>query len=108
MPMTTTTRGISCAVFLWLLLSTAVAGTVSTNSWRPYRSPHTLVTTGMSKIEVGAKAGSPERSQVVALGTDGSPTESVWSYVRKGSNAEITNLTFRGNELVKIEVSPLD
>src|SRR5512132_3662379 len=104
--MRATARGIACAAILWLTVSAASAGTVSTNSWRPYRDQSTLVMVGMTKSEVEAKAGPPDRSEVVSVGAD-EPTTSVWSYVRKGQNAEVANLIFRGNELVKVELSPL-
>lgn len=106
MPMTA--RAIMCAAAMfWLMCSTATAGTVSVSSWHPYKDEKTLVRTGMSKAEVEAKAGAPDRSDVIPVADEDVPTVSVWSYVRKGEKPEVTNLSFRGSELVKIEVTSL-
>ena len=101
-----TVRALACTAVLWLFVAAASAGTVSVGSWRPYRDQNSLVTVGMKKAEVEAKAGRPDRSEIIALGA-GEPPASVWNYVRKGEKGEIANLTFRGDELVKIELSPL-
>ena len=105
--MSATARGIACAAILWLTVSAGSAGTVSTRSWHPYRDQNALVAVGMTKGEVEAKAGKPHRAEVVSPGAEDQPAASVWSYVRKGQNAEIANLVFLGDELVKIEVSAL-
>ena len=41
------------------------------------------------------------------MGTDGHPSITVWTYIRTGHNAEVANLTFSGNKLVKIELNLL-
>ncbi len=95
------------ACTMWLCLSVASAGSVSPNSWRPYTDPTVLVTLGMSKGEVLVKAGQPATTELVSLGTDGHPSITVWTYFRTGYNAEVANLTFSGNKLVKIELNLL-
>jgi len=95
------------ALMVWLCAASASAGTVSPNSWRPYSDTMILVTLGMSKGEVLVKAGQPTTTEVVSLGTDGFPSLTVWTYIRTGFNAEVANLTFSGNKLVKIELNLL-
>lgn len=92
---------------LWLCMSTASAGSVSPNSWRPYIDSTVLVTLGMTKGEVLVKAGQPATTEVISLGTDGHASITVWTYIRTGYNAEVANLTFSGNKLVKIELNLL-
>ena len=96
---------LACTV--WLCITTASAGSVSPNSWRPYVDPSVLVTLGMSKGEVLVKAGQPATTERISLGTDGFPSITVWTYIRTGYNAEVANLTFSGNKLVKIELNLL-
>lgn len=93
------------AVMAWLCSTSASAGSVHANSWRPYGDPTNLVTLGMSKGEVLLKAGQPATTELISLGTDGFPSITVWTYVRTGLNAEVANLTFSGNKLVKIELN---
>lgn len=97
-------HGLWCTAMLWLLLSTALASTVSPNSWRPYHDASVLVTLGMTKGEVLLKAGQPQSTEVISLGTDGHPSISVWTYLRTGYNAEVATLTFSGHKLTKIEL----
>lgn len=92
---------------VWLGLTTASASSVSPNSWRPYADARILVTLGMSKGEVLMKAGQPATTEVISFGTDGFPSITVWTYIRTGYNAEVANLTFNGNKLVKIELNLL-
>lgn len=98
-------HGLGIAIAVWLLSTLALANSTSPNSWRPYSDESVLVTLGMSKGEVQVKAGPPHSTEVVSLGTDGHPSISVWTYIRTGYNAEVANLTFSGNKLVKIELS---
>ena len=95
------------ACTMWLGISAASAGSVSPNSWRPYIDTTVLVTLGMSKAEVLAKAGQPATTDLISVGTDGNPSITVWTYIRTGHNEEVANLTFSGNKLVKIELSLL-
>ena len=95
------------ACTMWLYISTAAADPVSPNSWRPYTDPTVLVTLGMSKGEVLAKAGQPATTDLVSVGTDDSPSITVWTYIRTDYNQEVANLTFSGNKLVKIELNLL-
>ena len=95
------------AVTLCLCLAAAAAGSVSPGSWRPYSDETVLVTIGMTKGEVLVKAGQPTTTELIALGTDGHPSITVWTYIRTGYNAEVASLTFRGNTLVKIELNLL-
>lgn len=92
---------------VWLGITTASAGSVSPNSWRPYSDSRVLVTLGMSKGEVLVKAGQPAATELISFGTDGFPNITVWTYIRTGYNAEVANLTFSGNKLVKIELNLL-
>ncbi|MBM3227041.1 MAG: hypothetical protein FJZ47_25015 [Candidatus Tectomicrobia bacterium] len=92
---------------MWLALATASAGSVSPNSWRPYRDATILVTLGMTKGAVLVKAGEPATTEVISLGTDGHPSISVWTYIRTEDNPEVASLTFSGNKLVKIELNLL-
>ena len=92
---------------MWLCISTAAAGSVSPNSWRPYTDSTVLVTLGMSKGEVLLKAGEPATTEMISVGTDGHPSVTVWTYIRPGYNQEVANLTFSGNKLVKIELNLL-
>ena len=93
------------ACTMWLGIS--AADSVSPNSWRPYTDSTVLVTLGMSKGEVLAKAGQPATTDLVSVGTDGNPSITVWTYIRTGYNQEVANLTFSGNKLVKIELNLL-
>lgn len=93
------------ALIIWLCITSASASSVSPNSWRPYNDSTNLVTLGMSKGEVLLKAGQPATTELVSLGTDGFPSITVWTYIRTGFNAEVANLTFSGNKLVKIELN---
>src|SRR5919199_759255 len=86
---------------IWLYHSATPADPVSPNSWRPYTDPTVLVTLGMSKGEVLAKAGQPATTDLVSVGTDGAPSITVWTYVRTGYNQEVANLTFSDNRLIK-------
>jgi hypothetical protein len=95
------------ACTMWLCICAASAGSVSPNSWRPYIDPTVLVTLGMSKGEVSVKAGQPATTELVSVGTDGHPSITVWTYIRTGYDAEVANLTFSGNRLVKIELNLL-
>lgn len=99
--------GTVLVLTVWLGLTSASAGAMSPNSWRPYVDSRVLVTLGMSKGEVLVKAGQPATTEIISLGTDGFPTITVWTYVRTGYNAEVANLTFSGNKLVKIELNLL-
>jgi hypothetical protein len=98
---------IVLALMVWLYTVSASAGSSSPNSWRPYSEPTNLVTLGMSKGEVLVKAGQPTTTEVISLGTDGFRSITVWTYIRTGLNAEVANLTFSGNRLVKIELNML-
>ena len=95
------------AVTLWVYISTASAGSVSPNSWRPYVNDRVLVTLGMPKGEVLLKAGEPANKELVSIGTDGHSSITVWTYIRTGYNEEVATLTFSGNRLVKIELNLL-
>ena len=99
--------GTVLVLTVWLCMTTASAGPVSPNSWRPYVDSRVLVTLGMSKGEVLVKAGQPATTELISLGTDGFPSITVWTYIRTGYNAEVANLTFNGNKLVKIELNLL-
>ena len=90
-----------------LCICAASASSVTPNSWRPYTDPTVLVTLGMSKGEVRVKAGQPATEELISVGTDGYPSITVWTYIRTGHNAEVANLTFSGNKLVKIELNLL-
>jgi hypothetical protein len=57
----------------------------------------------MTKAEVLLKAGSPAFEETLSHGTDGHLSLTVWTYVQTGYNASVTNLTFQGNKLVRIE-----
>lgn len=94
---------LTCTV--WWCIPAASADSVSPNSWRPYTDSTVLVTLGMSKGEVLIKAGKPATTELVSVGTDGHPSITVWTYIRPGYNAEVANLTFSGNKLVKIELN---
>jgi len=59
----------------------------------------------MTKGEVLVKAGQPATTELISLGTGGFPSITVWTYIRTGYNAEVANLTFSGNKLVKIELN---
>ncbi|GIX49518.1 MAG: hypothetical protein KatS3mg131_3729 [Candidatus Tectimicrobiota bacterium] len=98
-------RACGLLVFLlaWLLIGHGTAGVLSQASWRPYANPSVLITLGMSKGEVLVKAGKPVAEELVSLGIAGSPSITVWTYIRSGHNAAVTTLTFRGPKLVKIE-----
>ena len=101
------TTGTYLTLTLWLCLAAASAGSVSPGAWRPYIDARVLVTLGMSKGEVLVKAGQPATTETISLGTDGHPSITVWTYIRTGHNAEVANLTFSGNKLVKIELNLL-
>ena len=49
----------------------------------------------------------PATTELISLGTDAFPGITVWTYIRTGYNAEVVNLTFSGNKLVKIELNLL-
>ena len=74
-------------------------------SWRPYANPQVLVTLGMTKAEVLLKAGSPAFEETLSHGTDGHRNLTVWTYMQTGHNTSVTNLTFQGNKLVRIETA---
>jgi hypothetical protein len=61
----------------------------------------------MTKGEVLVKAGQPATTELISVGTDGFPSITVWTYIRTGYNAEVANLTFSGNKLIKIELNLL-
>lgn len=92
---------------VWLCMTSIAVGSVSPNSWRPYVDPRVLVTLGMTKGEVLVKAGQPATKERLSRGPDGSRNVTVWTYIRTGHNAEVANLTFKGNKLIKIELSSL-
>jgi len=99
--------GTVLVLTIWLCMSTASAGSVSPNSWRPYVDSTRLVTLGMTKGEVLVKAAEPATTELISLGTDGHASMTVWTYIRSGYNAEVATLTFSGNTLVKIELNLL-
>ena len=99
--------GTLLALTVWMCFTSAAAGSVSLNSWRPYVDPRVLVTLGMTKGEVLVKAGQPATKERLARGMDGSRNITVWTYIRTGHNAEVASLTFKGNNLVKIELNLL-
>lgn len=88
------------AVCLTVVATTAGALTQST--WRPYTNPNVLVRLGMTKGEVLLKAGEPQTTEIISLGTDGFASVSVWTYIRTGHNAAVATLTFKGSRLVSI------
>jgi len=99
--------GTVLALTVWLGLTSASAGFVSPNSWRPYVDPTVLVTLGMTKEEVLVKAGRPATPERLPRGAQSSRSITVWTYRRTGHNAEVATLTFKGNRLVKIELNLL-
>lgn len=86
-------------------VSLAVAGSTTASSWRPFTNPSTLITLGMGKAEVLLKAGPPALQEVISHGTDGALSLTVWTYLKTGHNAATSTLTFRGNTLVRIEIT---
>ena len=88
---------------LWA--SVAGAGSITASSWRPFTKPNALITLGMGKAEVLLKAGPPALQEVISHGTDGTLNLSVWTYLKTGHNASTSTLTFRGNTLVRIEIT---
>ena len=93
------------ALLVSIFLSATAAAALTQSTWRPYNNPHVLVQVGMSKGEVLLKAGQPDMSEIISLGTDGFPSMSVWTYLRSGHNAAVATLTFRGERLVRIETA---
>lgn len=93
------------AFLLAALLAFAAPSLASSgqHSWRPYNKPNVLVTLGMSKGEVLLKAGQPQTTETISLGIDGTPSVTIWTYIRTGHNASVTSLTFKGNRLVTID-----
>lgn len=90
-------------VLMWTAL--AVAGPITQSSWRPFTNPAALITLGMGKAEVLLKAGHPALQEVISHGTDGTLSLTVWTYLKTGHNAATSTLTFRGNTLVRIEIT---
>ena len=86
-----------------LFLVTALTGQAwGESSWRPFADSTVLVTLGMGKAEVLLKAGPPQATELVSVGTQGTLHVTVWTYVRRGHNAAVATLTFRGDTLTNL------
>ena len=97
--------GTWLAFTVWLCITSAFADPMTPTAWRPHIDPTVLVTLGMSKGEVRMKAGQPATTGAISRGKKGSSSGTVWTYIRTGHNAEVANLIFNGNKLVKIELN---
>jgi hypothetical protein len=77
------------------------------DAWRPYGNPSSFVQLGMTKSEVLANAGKPDKEESIIQRFGGRLiTIPVWYYERTGSNSETTLLTFSGDTLIRIEIIP--
>lgn len=103
---------LATATFLVLALEAAALAQFtppSFSAWRPYANPSQLVQLGMSKGQVLAIAGEPDReeSYYQTAGRGRLLRISDWYYIRTGPNAESTLLKFVGESLVSITSTPI-